>query len=66
MLAWLSAHWVDLLLILALTLLVVFILRVRVLARRAGKSSCGCSCESCPGCCAKRREAVSSEKPGSL
>lgn len=52
MLAWLSANLVNIALILALTLVVVLLIRSLVQDRKAGKSPCGGSCSKCGACSA--------------
>lgn len=48
--AWLSANFVNIALILAITLLVALLLRGMIRDRKAGKSSCGGNCASCGAC----------------
>ena len=50
MLAWLSANWINLILIAVLTLIVALLIRGMVRDRKAGKRSCGCNCASCGAC----------------
>ena len=50
MLAWLSANWINLILIAVLTLIVGLLLRGMIRNKIAGKRSCGCSCASCEAC----------------
>ena len=50
MLAWLSANWINLILIAVLTLIVALLIRGMVCDRKAGKRSCGCNCASCGAC----------------
>ena len=48
--AWLSANFVNIALILAITLLVSLLLRGMIRDRKAGKRSCGGNCASCGAC----------------
>ena len=48
MIIWLSAHLVDILLVLAVLLVVGLSARSMILAKKAGRSSCGCNCAHCP------------------
>ena len=48
--AWLSANFVNIALILAITLLVALLLRGMIRDRKAGKRSCGGNCASCGAC----------------
>ena len=50
MLAWLSANWINLILIAVLALIVALLIRGMVRDRKAGKRSCGCNCASCGAC----------------
>lgn len=50
MFAWLSANWINILLILAVTLVVALLIRSMILDRKAGKSPCGGNCSSCGAC----------------
>ena len=50
MLAWLSANWINLILIAVLTLIVALLIRSMVRDRKAGKRSCGGNCASCGAC----------------
>ncbi|MBQ1685605.1 MAG: FeoB-associated Cys-rich membrane protein [Clostridia bacterium] len=55
---WLIENWTTLLVIAAIATLVALIIVKMVRDRRAGKSSCGCGCASCPmsGSCHKAEE----------
>lgn len=48
MIVWLSAHLVDILLVLAVALVISLSARSMIRARKAGRSSCGCGCSDCP------------------
>ena len=50
MLAWFSANLINILLIAAVVLIVGLLIFVMVRDKKAGKSSCGCSCASCASC----------------
>lgn len=50
MFTWLSANLVNLVIVAALALIVGFAIRSMIRDRKAGKSSCGCSCASCGAC----------------
>ena len=50
MLAWLSANWINIALVAVLVLIVGLLLRGMFRNKKAGKSSCGCSCASCGAC----------------
>ena len=52
MLAWLSANLINIVLIAALVLITGLAIRGMIRNKKAGKSSCGCSCSSCGGCSA--------------
>ena len=47
MLAWITSHWVDILLVIAVAGIVVLVICKMILDKRKGKSSCGCNCGSC-------------------
>ena len=49
----------DILLILALALILFGVIRKMILNKKAGKTSCGCGCSSCPhsASCHKKPEA---------
>ena len=55
---WLIENWTTLLVIAAIAALVALIIVKMVRDRRAGKSSCGCGCASCPmsGSCVKAED----------
>ena len=55
---WFIENWTALLVIAAIATLVALIIVKMVRDRRAGKSSCGCGCASCPmsGSCHKAEE----------
>lgn len=44
---WKSAHWIDIVLTLAVALLVIFVIVKMIRDKKAGKSSCGCNCSGC-------------------
>ena len=50
MLAWLSANLINIALVAVLVLIVGLLLRGMIHDKKAGKSSCGCSCASCGAC----------------
>ena len=50
MLAWLSANLINIALVAVLVLIVGLLLRGMIRDKKAGKSSCGCSCASCGAC----------------
>lgn len=50
MLAWLSANWINLILVAVITLIVALLIRGMVRDRKAGKRSCGGNCASCGAC----------------
>ena len=52
MLAWFSANLINIVLTAVIVLIVGLLIFVMVRDKRAGKSSCGCSCASCGGNCA--------------
>ena len=52
MMAWLSANLVNIILTAVIVLIVGLLIFVMVRDKKAGKSSCGCSCASCGGNCA--------------
>lgn len=58
MLAWLSAHGGDILVLLVLALIVGVILRSLIRDKKKGKSACGCSCKGCSLCggCDRKEE----------
>ena len=47
MLEWLSANWVNIVIIAAVNALVVLAIVSMARDKKAGKSSCGCSCSGC-------------------
>ncbi|MBO4426788.1 MAG: FeoB-associated Cys-rich membrane protein [Clostridiales bacterium] len=48
MLTWLAARWIDILLVLAVLAAVTLAVMKILKDKKAGKSSCGCSCGGCP------------------
>ena len=58
MFKWLSENWATCLVIAAIAVLVALIIIKMIKDRRAGKSTCGCGCASCPmsGSCNKAGE----------
>ncbi len=52
MMTWLSANLINIVLIAALALVMFGAIRGIIRDKKAGKSSCGCSCASC-GMCGK-------------
>ena len=56
MFAWLSANLANIVIILVIALAVFFVVRGMIRDKKAGKSSCGCNCGSCPmsGSCHKQ------------
>ena len=59
MIIWLSAHLVDILLVLAVLLVVGLSARSMILAKKAGRYSCGCNCSNCAmsGACHAKKSA---------
>ena len=47
MLEWLSNNWANILIIALVIALVALAIRSMVRDKKAGKSSCGCSCSNC-------------------
>ena len=47
MLTWLAAHWIDILLVLAVLAAVTLAIMKILKDKKAGKSSCGCNCSGC-------------------
>ena len=62
MVAWLAAHVVDILLILAVAVIVALIVRRSVKNKKAGKHTCGCDCANCylSGACHGNSQATDS------
>ena len=50
MFAWLSANLINIALTAVLVLIVGLLIRGMIRNKKAGKSSCGCSCASCGAC----------------
>jgi hypothetical protein len=50
MLAWLTANLANIVIILGIVLAVFFVIRGLIRDKKAGKSSCGCSCSECGAC----------------
>ena len=50
MFSWLSANWINLILIAVIALTVVLLIRGMIRDKKAGKSSCGGNCASCGAC----------------
>ncbi len=50
MFAWLSANWINIILVAVLVLIVGLLLRGMIRDKKAGKPSCGGSCASCGAC----------------
>ena len=50
MLIWLSANWINIVLVAVLVLIVGLLLRGMIRDKKAGKSSCGGNCASCGAC----------------
>lgn len=50
MLTWLSANWINIVLIALITLIVGLLVRSMIRDKKAGKSACGGSCASCGAC----------------
>lgn len=44
---WITAHWIDIVLTLAVALVVALVIVKMIRDKKAGKSSCGCNCGSC-------------------
>ena len=51
MFAWLSAHLVDIVLVLIIVAVVALIIRKSVKDKKAGKHSCGGNCANCSMAC---------------
>ena len=64
MFTWLSANLVNLVIVAALVLIVGFAIRSMIRDRKAGKSSCGCSCASCGSCAGSCASAPAGTKKG--
>ena len=47
MIDWLAANWVNILVIALVAVAVFFAARSLIKDKKAGKSSCGCSCSHC-------------------
>ena len=47
MLTWITSHWVDILLVIAVAGIVVLVICKMILDKQKGKSSCGCNCGNC-------------------
>ena len=47
MIGWLAANWVNILVIALVAVAVFFAARSLIKDKKAGKSSCGCSCANC-------------------
>ena len=47
MIAWLTAHYIDILLTIAIAGIVVLVIAKMIRDRQNGKSSCGCGCGGC-------------------
>lgn len=47
MIGWLAANWVNILVIALVAVAVFFAARSLIKNKKAGKSSCGCSCANC-------------------
>ena len=52
MLIWLSANWINIVLVAVLVLIVGLLLRGMIRDKKAGKSSCSGNCASCGACAA--------------
>ncbi len=50
MLIWLSANWINIVLVAVLVLIVTLLIRGMIRDKKAGKSSCGGNCASCGAC----------------
>jgi len=44
---WITAHWIDIVLTLAVALVVILVIVKMIKDKKAGRSSCGCNCGSC-------------------
>ena len=47
MIDWLAANWVNILVIALVAVMIFFAARSLIKDKKAGKSSCGCSCANC-------------------
>ena len=50
MLTWLSANWINIVLVAVLVLIVGLLLGCMIRDKKAGKSSCGGNCAGCGAC----------------
>ena len=50
MLVWLSANWINIILVAVLVLIVGLVIRGMIREKKSGKCSCGCDCASCSAC----------------
>ena len=55
---WITAHWIDIVLTLAVALVVALVIVKMIRDKKAGKSSCGCNCGGCAmaGKCSKAKK----------
>ena len=64
MLAWLSANFVNIVLVAVIAAVVILLIRGMVRDRKAGKTSCGCNCADCGACSACGKCPVGSNRSG--
>ena len=50
MIVWISANWINLLLIAVIALIIGLLIRSMIRDRKAGKSPCGGNCACCGAC----------------
>ncbi len=50
MLIWLSANWINIVLVAVIALIVALLIRGMIRDKKVGKSSCGGNCASCGAC----------------
>ncbi|MBR6208091.1 MAG: FeoB-associated Cys-rich membrane protein [Oscillospiraceae bacterium] len=50
MITWLAANLINIVLITVIALITGLAIRSLIGSKKAGKSSCGCSCSGCAGC----------------
>lgn len=63
MLSWIGFNFGWLLVLAALTGIVTWIVVRMVKDKKAGKSSCGCNCAGCAGCCYAAKCPTAQKKP---
>ena len=66
MLAWLAANLANIVIIVILAFVVGLAVRSMIRNKKAGKSSCGCDCDSCGACagsCAMQKKTGKEHRP---